>query len=229
MRLVAPSARRVVVFRAEKIDAELPEPSFAPFDYLYGDDELVYPVTGGFKPGYAQAPAFDEEVDQSGTIPSALGSLGTAPDSDSVQIQSSAPPVASALGSAAHEAASSSLTNEQNTTKNYSKPDLCFTRELGSRHPLRFECLINGSYAVALLDSGASRSFVSTDWCKRNQQKYSELSLSGRVANGSPLTIPGQLSNAWLKLGPYRSRRDGLVAEVPAFDAVLGHEILSEV
>jgi hypothetical protein len=51
-------------------------------------------------------------------------------------------------------------------------PELFVTRKLGGRKPLVFESLFVGCYCEGLVDSGASHSFVSVEFCKENPTSY---------------------------------------------------------
>jgi hypothetical protein len=208
---------RHVVFRSTKQEPAEPAHSFAPFDYLNEEDELVYSVPIEEikkRPGGTLSQPPDTESRPGGTLsqpPDADsrpgGTLSQPPDGCA---QARLPPerVWSRLqiapsGSPQTHPANRDI-NSQNSNKNVEKPALRITRELGGRRTLLLEGYVAGTYAMCLVDSGASCSFVSKDWCERSHQKYTSRSLQGVVADGSPLNIAGQLSNAWLKLGAFR-------------------------
>ena len=83
-----------------------------------------------------------------------------------------------------------------------------------------------GSYALCLLDSGASHSFVSSAWCRANGVTVRGKATVGRMADGSDLSLPGFLPRAALKLGAFRTKIDFYVADIGDIDVVLGSDFL---
>ena len=107
------------------------------------------------------------------------------------------------------------------------EPVLRLTRKLGKRS-LTFEGLIQGAYGLCLVDSGASRSFVSLAYCEDNGLRVSGTTGAGVLADGRPLPLSAIIRKAHLKLGPFRTKLDLIVADLPGLDVVLGMDFLNE-
>ena len=105
---------------------------------------------------------------------------------------------------------------------------LCLSRVLGSRRPFYFEMLLSGVYCVALIDSGASHSFVSASFARENGVSFRVKSSRGKQADGSEFEVLGSLHNARIKLGPFRAKQSFYVANLSDFDVVLGMDFLVE-
>jgi hypothetical protein len=83
-------------------------------------------------------------------------------------------------------------------------PLLCFTRALAGRKSLCFEGSLSGAYVEALADSGATHSFVASEYLHRNGISYKPVSVSAaHLANGDQVNILGITDALELKLGAF--------------------------
>jgi hypothetical protein len=92
--------------------------------------------------------------------------------------------------------------------------------------PLQFRGLVNRASAVILLDSGASASFVSTQWCTKHHVRKTSLRMTGKLANSDEFVISGRLSNVSVQLDRFKTSWTFLVADLPGLDVVLGYDFL---
>lgn len=93
---------------------------------------------------------------------------------------------------------------------------------------LTFEGLAQHCYCHFLADSGASHSFISKDFCESNKVQFDPRTDSATLANGSSTPVIGTVRSLWLKLGPFRTKHDFLVVDMPQFNAVLGMDFMSQ-
>ena len=98
----------------------------------------------------------------------------------------------------------------------------------GKTKPLRFECLVAGAYTRALVDSGASASFVSAAFCRRNNITVRREATKGTLADGSIFEVPGKLHRVHFKLGALRIKHDFYVAELTDVECVLGMDFMTQ-
>jgi hypothetical protein len=84
-------------------------------------------------------------------------------------------------------------------------PVLHVTRKLGGRKSLMFESLVVGCFCEALVDSGASHSFVSVEFMRDNNILYTLVSApEATLADGSSLTIVGIARNLTVSIGHFK-------------------------
>ena len=106
-------------------------------------------------------------------------------------------------------------------------PALQFSRKLGGRKSLTFESLLIGCYGEALLDSGASHSFVSVDFCKDNNIAYKPVRApSAALADGSTIPIVGMVNNVHMNIGHFKFKESFLVVDINNLEVVLGMTFL---
>lgn len=106
-------------------------------------------------------------------------------------------------------------------------PALCLTRELGGRRSLLFESLLAGSYAELLLDSGASHSFVSSQYLAESGITFEHVDFpDASLADGSCVRVLGITKRLELKIGSFRCKQQYLVVDMDAYDCVLGMSFL---
>lgn len=88
---------------------------------------------------------------------------------------------------------------------------------------LLFDGLIQGSPATVMVDTGATRSFASAEWCEAVGLSMVAIDAHHvRLANGSEQSIPGVVPKAHIKIGKIKTRIDLLVTDLDGFDVVLG-------
>ena len=80
--------------------------------------------------------------------------------------------------------------------------------------------------ASILVDSGASVSFASVQWCRRHRIVPTPMHSSGRLADPTAFHIVGKLSHCSPKLLGFRLNFQLLVADLPGLDVVLGLDFL---
>ena len=152
--------------------------------------------------------------------------------------------VSSVLSGAAHngqqvsnrDPESGTEEHEKNTIARPKEPSLRIAKGPGAKKPLNyiklyqyFESIVQGAFSEALLDSGASHSFVSAAFCREHKISWRRMELAGgRQADGSEFAVLVKLCNATVKLGPLREKRTFLVAELNDVDVVLGADFLAD-
>lgn len=94
--------------------------------------------------------------------------------------------------------------------------------------PFLFEGCVSKASATILVDSGASASFASLQWCKRHNIVPTALRSTGLLADRSTFSIVGQLNNCSLKLKGFRVNFQFLVADLPGLEVVLGLDFLEK-
>jgi Retroviral aspartyl protease len=83
-------------------------------------------------------------------------------------------------------------------------------------------------YCLALTDSDATHSFVSSAYWARNGVKYTRLRSSAALAECSSVRVDGILRHVPLKIGAFRCKQTFLVLDMPAYDVVLGMDFLHD-
>lgn len=106
-------------------------------------------------------------------------------------------------------------------------PKLRLKRALPRPRALSFEVLLQGACGLALLDSGATGSFVSASFCRDHHIPLPSDSSFGVLADGTEFPVLGELHDVEIKLGPVTFRMDLLVAELPGLECVLGMDFLT--
>jgi hypothetical protein len=104
---------------------------------------------------------------------------------------------------------------------------LWLTHALPARKSFVFEGLMHGAYGLFLLDSGATKSFMSLSFCNKHGIGMIDAPASGTMADGTQLPIPGLVRKAPVKLSGFKFKSDFLVADIPGIDAVLGMDFLA--
>jgi hypothetical protein len=94
--------------------------------------------------------------------------------------------------------------------------------------PFLFQGSVSKAPATILVDSGASASFASLQWCRKHHIVPKPLHLSGRLADQSSFVIMGELNRCSLKLKGFRTSFEFLVADLPGLDVVLGLDFLEK-
>ena len=124
--------------------------------------------------------------------------------------------VSSVLSGAAHngqqvsnrDPESGTEEHEMNTIARPKEPSLRIAKGSSAKKPLYFESIVQGAFSEALLDSGASHSFVSAAFCREPKISWRRMELAGgRQADGSEFAVLGKLCNATVKLGPLREKQ----------------------
>jgi hypothetical protein len=106
-------------------------------------------------------------------------------------------------------------------------PTLFFTRSLAGRESMVFEALVMHDFlCIALLDSGASHSFVSARFMHENTISYKAAQSSARLADGQRLAIDGFVTKFPLKAGSMSWEQSFLVVSLPSYDMVWGMDFL---
>jgi hypothetical protein len=101
-----------------------------------------------------------------------------------------------------------------------SQPRICIA--LSHKHqPFLFPGYVARIPMNMLVDSGATMSFASSQWCKKHQIHYEECSLHGHLANRTVLSIHGKYS-APIRFYCFKSVHDFLIADLTDLDIVLG-------
>ena len=192
-----------VVFVSPGFDVQPPPHEFVPLEDTHSDDDLVYPVrdTG------LHSVAIDKTVDSQLELPVKSGR-----DSNVV-----------IRGTYAHKR---SNTPHAGVCSLASEPVLRLRRKLPRPRSLCFEVLVKGAYGLALIDSGATGSFVSVEFCRKNGLSVPTDRSSGVLADGSNFTVHGQLRNVVIKMHTFKFRTDLFVADLPNLDCVLGMDFL---
>ena len=94
---------------------------------------------------------------------------------------------------------------------------------------LTFECTVAGAYGLALTDSGASASFISTAYARSHGITVLARDIPpARLADDSTLSINGVTREVWLRIGPLAVKQRFLVLDMPGYDIVLGLDFLSK-
>lgn len=104
-------------------------------------------------------------------------------------------------------------------------PSLSLTDSFG-RQSLQFESLLLGVCCIALLDSGATHSFVSSSFCSSHGIPFKRKTSTASLANGSSVPVVGIIKACHLKLGAFRCTHTFLVLDMPQYDVVLGMDFL---
>jgi hypothetical protein len=77
-----------------------------------------------------------------------------------------------------------------------------------------------------LVDSGATVSFASSQWCAKHHIHYEDCTLHGHLANRTVFQIHGKLT-APIRFNCFKTEHDFLIADLPDLDVVLGLDFLS--
>lgn len=109
-----------------------------------------------------------------------------------------------------------------------SQPVLLTLKPQFNTRPFLFEGCVSKAPATILVDSGASCSFVSLQWCNRHGIVPIPVQYTGRLADQSPFSIIGKLSPSLLKLRQFRVHFEFLVADLPGLEVVLGLDFLEQ-
>ena len=105
-------------------------------------------------------------------------------------------------------------------------PSVCsFTESFGKR-TLCFEVFVAALYCLALTDSGATHSFISSEYCRRHGLQCKHLRSSAALADGSSARVVGVLRRLPLKIASFRCKQTFLVLDMPGYDVVLGMDFL---
>jgi hypothetical protein len=102
-------------------------------------------------------------------------------------------------------------------------PTLLSTRALAGKKSLSFDGLLAGAYVLALVDSGATHSFVSFQYLNDNHISYDPVSVpEAKLADGTMIRILGVTRLVEVKLGAFRFKHRFLVVDMDSYDCVLG-------
>lgn len=108
------------------------------------------------------------------------------------------------------------------------KPSLCMSKMFGKRL-LKFEGLLAGVYALHMIDSGASASFISTEFALSHGISCLPVDLApAQLANNTTVPIDGVTNHLWMRIGPFATKHKFLVVDMPEYDVVLGLDFLSK-
>ena len=78
-------------------------------------------------------------------------------------------------------------------------------------------------YCLAFTDSGATHSFISSEYCRRHGLQYKRLRSSVALADGSSARVVGVLRRLPLKIASFRCKQTFLVLDMRGYDVVLGY------
>ena len=109
-----------------------------------------------------------------------------------------------------------------------SEPALLYLSNRFNTRPFLFDGIVRKVPATILVDSGASASFVSTQWCRQHGIKPINIDLHGCLADTTPFRITGKLTFVTVSLGGFRSKHNFYVANLPGLEAVLGLDFLEQ-
>jgi len=109
-----------------------------------------------------------------------------------------------------------------------SQPVLLKLNEKFNSRPFLFEGCVSKAPASILVDSGASVSFASVQWCRRHRIVPTPMHSSGRLADQTAFAITGRLSHCSQTLLGFRVKFEFLVADLPGLDVVLGLDFLEK-
>ena len=102
-------------------------------------------------------------------------------------------------------------------------PNLHVSQKLGGRKSLMFESLLVGCYCEALIDSGASHSFVSVDFCHDNNTAYTPVSApAAALADGSAMPVVGMTASIQMNIGHFKFKESFMVVDINNLEVVLG-------
>jgi hypothetical protein len=108
---------------------------------------------------------------------------------------------------------------------NASQPRICIA--LSHKHkPLLFPGYVARTSVNMLVDSGATVSFASSQWCAKHHIHYEDCTLHGHLANRTVFQIHGKLT-APIRFNCFKTEHDFLIADLPDLDVVLGLDFLS--
>lgn len=105
-------------------------------------------------------------------------------------------------------------------------PALCSFCDSFGKRTMCFEVFVAALYSFAFVDSGATHSFVSSEYCSRNRLNFMRLHSSAALADGSSVKIVDILRSLPLKIGAFRCKQTFLVLDMPEYDVVLGMDFL---
>ena len=93
-----------------------------------------------------------------------------------------------------------------------------------------FDCLVQGKPARAMLDSGATRNFLSHSFVHQHKLPTSTLQhpLRVRLADGSIMKTAECIPSASFMVGDYSEELDLVLAQIDAFDLILGKPWLTK-
>ena len=93
-----------------------------------------------------------------------------------------------------------------------------------------FECQVQGVTARAMLDSGATRNFLSHSFVRKHKLTTSPLrdALRVRLADGSIMKTAEHLPSSSFSVGTYTETLDLVLAQIDAFDLILGKPWLTK-
>jgi hypothetical protein len=108
---------------------------------------------------------------------------------------------------------------------NASQPRICIA--LSNKHkPLLFPGYVARTSVNMLIDSGATMSFASSQWCAKHHVHYEDCTLHGHLANRTVFPIHGKLT-APIRFNCFKTVHDFLIADLPDLDIGLVLDFLS--
>jgi hypothetical protein len=113
--------------------------------------------------------------------------------------------------------------------QNFPIPHLRFLHAVPGRKSLRFELFLRSVSCVGIVDSGATHSFVSREFCSKHHLHYATVSSSASLADGTTsLPVVGVLWNTSLKMYSFSCKQSFLVLDHSSCDVVIGMDWLEE-
>jgi hypothetical protein len=87
-------------------------------------------------------------------------------------------------------------------------------RALGGLRTRYFESFIAGVFVLAMLDRGATHSFVSLKFCRENDFRFRSFPSSAISADSCSIEIVGEIPNALSKMDSFRTNFSFLVVDM---------------
>ena len=109
-----------------------------------------------------------------------------------------------------------------------SQPTLLHLSPSFNTRPFLFNGIVRKVPAIILVDSGASASFVSEQWCRQHNIKPVSTNIYGSLADKTSFRITGKLTFVTVSLGGFRTVHDFYVASLPGLEVVLGLDFLEK-
>ena len=116
-----------------------------------------------------------------------------------------------------------------NVRQSFPLSHLRFMHAVPGCKSLKFGMFLRCVPCVGIVDSGATHSFVSREFCDKHRLGFTRVSSSALLADGiTSLPVIGVLWNARLKLHTYSCKQSLLVLYSSSYDVVIGMDWLDE-